>query len=110
MKYLYVLLFFLVSQISFARCFDLSEDGQTWDLNPFTLCVEKNNTTASEFKIILSKNKNPVAIYFLNSLSGGGDTWVFGIDPVSGSFLDESIFIAIGDGEVIIGKTTYYYR
>src|SRR3989339_578674 len=107
-SFLFILFFLLVPQISFANpCFELSEDGQTWDLNPFTLCIEINNTSTSEFKITLSKNKKTIAIYFLNSMAGGGDTMVFGIDPINGSFLDDSVTIAIGGGEAIISGVTY---
>ncbi len=108
---LFILFFLLVPQISFAnQCFELSGDGQTWNLNPFRVCIEINTTGTSEFKITLSKNKKTIAIYFLNSVVAGADTSVFGIDSMNGSFLDEAITIAIGGGEAIMGRSTYYYR
>jgi len=111
MKFIYSILFLFIASPSFAaNCFELSKDGKTWDTNPYTLCFEKNTTGSAEYKLTLSKDKETIAVYFLNSLPGAADALVFGVDPMSGSILDDSVTISIGYGEVMIGGGTYYYK
>jgi hypothetical protein len=111
MKFISFLLFTLIAISTFAsNCIQLSNDGKTWDTNPFILCVEKNPLGTSEYKITLSNNKKNIAIYYLNTLIGGADTKVFGVNPNSGSLVDNSVTISIGDGEVMIGGVTYFYK
>lgn len=111
MKFISFLLFALIASSSFANdCFQLSNDGKTWDTNPFILCIEKNPEGTSEYKITLSNNKKNIAIYYLNTLIGGADTKVFGVNPISGTLIDNSVIISIGDGEVMFGGVTYFYK
>lgn len=111
MKLAIVLLLILTAIPSYAAtCFDLSKDGQTWDDTPFTLCFEKNTTGTSEFKLTLSKDKENIAIYFLNSMPGLADSMVFGVNPMNVSYIDDSVTISIGYGEVTIGGGKYYYK
>jgi hypothetical protein len=105
------LLLLLWGNQSFAnQCFELSQDGKTWEPNPFTLCVEENTGGTSEYKLALSKEKKNIAVYFLNALPGAADARVFGVNPMSGSIVDDSVTISIGYGEVMIGSGKYFYK
>lgn len=111
MKILSALLLMLAVNPAVAnQCFELSQDGTTWDSKPFTLCIEKNSGGTSEFKLTLSKDKKDIAIYFLNSLPGGSDTRAFGVSPETGSIVDASTTISVGYGEVMIGAGKYFYK
>lgn len=111
MKLTLALLLSFVTSASYAtNCFELSQDGKIWETNPFTLCYEKNSSGPSEYKLTLSKNSETIAVYFLNSLPTLADGKAFGVNPMSGSFIDDSINIFIGYGEVMIGSGKYYYK
>ncbi len=110
MKFLSALLLTIAASQSFAgQCFDLSVDGKSWEAEPFNLCVEPNTGGTSEFKLTLSKSKQTVAIYYLDSLPSGGGL-AFGVNATSGSILDDSLTIFIGYGEVSIGGGKYFYK
>lgn len=109
MKFLIALFLTVAASQSFAgQCFDLSVDGKTWEAEPFTLCVESNAGGTSEFRLTLSKSKQTIAVYYLDSLPSPG--LAFGVNAATGSFLDDSLTISIGYGEVRIGGGTYFYK
>lgn len=111
MKFIIYLLFTFIASSSFAsECFELSNDGKTWDTNPFIMCIEINAEGTSEYKITLSNNKKNIAIYFLNTLIGGADTNIFGVNPTTGTLIDNSVIISIGEREVMFGGVTYFYK
>ena len=111
MKFISFLLFTLIASSSFASdCLQLSNDGKTWDTNPFILCIEKIPEGTSEYKITLSNNKKNIVIYYLNALIGGADTKVFGVDLINSTLIDNSVMISIGYGEVMFGGVTYFYK
>lgn len=101
---------FSTSVFAKANCYDLSEDGKTWEAEPFRLCVERNDSEESEFILTLSKAEKKVAVYYLNSLPGAADANVYGYSAYSGSIIDDSIIVSIGYGEVHIGGGTYFYK
>lgn len=111
MKFLFFMTFILVANPVFAnKCYELSADGKTWDDESVTLCVSKNTDGTSEFKINLMRKGKDIAIYFLNSVPGLADAMTFGVDPMRGSILNDSVAVSIGYGEVHIGNATYFYK
>lgn len=108
-SFLFTLILVFVAPSAFAeQCYELSKDGKTWDANPFTLCIEENIGGAIDFKITLSRDKKVFAIYFLDSVPGAALS--FGIDSMTGSYMDDSVGISVGFGEVRIGSSTYFYK